>query len=105
MSHRSSYHWRWERECHSSLGIFEMAPAWSLPDSLRKELHEYAVKLTSGQNYLNVGMVEFLVDQEKRPNFIEVNLKIQVKHTMTEEVTGIDTVKTQIRIAGRTTFE
>jgi len=68
-------------------------------------LHEYAVKLTSGQNYLNAGTVEFLVDQENRPYFIEVNPRIQVEHTVTEEVTGIDIVKTQIRIAGGATFE
>ena len=55
-----------------------MAPAWSLPQSLREELHEYAVKLTSGQKYLNAGTVEFLVDMENRPYFIEVNPRIQV---------------------------
>eukprot|EP00804_Cyclotella_cryptica_P025245 CCRYP_010356-RA/>CCRYP_010356-RA protein AED:0.04 eAED:0.04 QI:225/1/1/1/1/1/3/119/1229 len=98
----------WERDCsiqRRHQKVIEMAPAWSLPDSLRRELHEYAVKLTSGQNYLNAGTVEFLVDQENRPYFIEVNPRIQVEHTVTEEVTGIDIVKTQIRIAGGATFE
>ena len=71
----------WERDCsiqRRHQKVIEMAPAWSLPDELRKELHEYAVKLTAGQNYLNAGTVEFLVDQENRPYFIEVNPRIQV---------------------------
>ena len=49
---------------------------------LRTQLHEYAVELTSGQNYLNAGTVEFLVDQENRPYFIEVNPRIQVRHNV-----------------------
>jgi len=98
----------WERDCsiqRRHQKVIEMAPAWSLPMELRTQLHEYAVKLTSGQNYLNAGTVEFLVDQENRPYFIEVNPRIQVEHTVTEEVTGIDVVQTQIRIAGGATFE
>ncbi|KAL3789965.1 hypothetical protein ACHAWO_002019 [Cyclotella atomus] len=98
----------WERDCsiqRRHQKVIEMAPAWSLPDELRRELHEYAVRLTGGQKYLNAGTVEFLVDMENRPYFIEVNPRIQVEHTVTEEVTGIDIVQTQIRIAGGATFE
>eukprot|EP00986_Skeletonema_menzelii_P012247 scaffold6677_cov155-Skeletonema_menzelii.AAC.16 len=98
----------WERDCsiqRRHQKVIEMAPAWSLPDELRAELHEYAVKLTSAAKYKNAGTVEFLVDNENRPYFIEVNPRIQVEHTVTEEVTGIDVVQTQIRIAGGATFE
>ena len=55
-----------------------MAPAWSLPDELRAQLHKYAVDLTSKAKYKNAGTVEFLVDKENRPYFIEVNPRIQV---------------------------
>ena len=56
-------------------------------------------------NYLNAGTVEFLVDQQGRYYFIEVNPRIQVEHTVTEEVTGIDLVQAQIRIAGGASLE
>jgi len=98
----------WERDCsiqRRHQKVIEMAPAWSLPMELRKELHDHAVRLTSQAKYKNAGTVEFLVDQENRPFFIEVNPRIQVEHTVTEEVTGIDVVQTQIRIAGGATFE
>jgi pyruvate carboxylase len=55
-------------------------------------------------NYRNAGTVEFLVDREGRHYFIEVNPRIQVEHTVTEEVTGVDLVQAQIRIAGGATF-
>jgi len=58
--------------------VIEMAPAWSLPDELRAQLHKYAVDLTSKAKYKNAGTVEFLVDKENRPYFIEVNPRIQV---------------------------
>lgn len=92
----------WERDCsiqRRHQKVIEMAPAWSLPDDLRKELHAYAVKLTSEAKYKNAGTVEFLVDSDLKPYFIEVNPRIQVEHTVTEEVTGIDLVQAQIRIA------
>eukprot|EP00569_Conticribra_weissflogii_P007189 CAMPEP_0171351004 /NCGR_PEP_ID=MMETSP0878-20121228/37862_1 /TAXON_ID=67004 /ORGANISM="Thalassiosira weissflogii, Strain CCMP1336" /LENGTH=1237 /DNA_ID=CAMNT_0011856113 /DNA_START=103 /DNA_END=3816 /DNA_ORIENTATION=- len=98
----------WERDCsiqRRHQKVIEMAPAWSLSDELRSDLHKYAVQLTSAAKYKNAGTVEFLVDQENRPYFIEVNPRIQVEHTVTEEVTGIDIVQTQIRIAGGATFE
>jgi len=82
-----------------------MAPAWTLPDELRKQLHEYAIQLTSAAKYKNAGTVEFLIDAEMRPYFIEVNPRIQVEHTVTEEVTGIDLVQAQIRIASGATLE
>jgi pyruvate carboxylase len=66
----------WERDCsvqRRHQKVIEMAPAWALPDDLRAQLHKYAVDLTSGANYKNAGTVEFLVDSELRPYFIEVN--------------------------------
>jgi pyruvate carboxylase len=92
----------WERDCsvqRRHQKVIEMAPAFTLPDDLRKQLHEYAVRLTSQANYKNAGTVEFLVDSELRPYFIEVNPRIQVEHTVTEEVTGIDLVQAQMKIA------
>mmetsp|Transcript_12902 Transcript_12902/g.19627 ORF Transcript_12902/g.19627 Transcript_12902/m.19627 type:complete len:1235 (+) Transcript_12902:119-3823(+) len=98
----------WERDCsiqRRHQKVIEMAPAWSLPDDLRRDLHAYAVKLTSEAKYKNAGTVEFLVDAELRPYFIEVNPRIQVEHTVTEEVTGVDLVQAQIRIAGGASLE
>lgn len=99
----------YERDCsvqRRHQKVIEMAPAWSLPDELRAELHDYAKKLTSAANYKNAGTVEFLVDtDDMKAYFIEVNPRIQVEHTVTEEVTGIDIVQTQLRIAGGETLE
>jgi len=97
-----------ERDCsvqRRHQKVVEMAPAWSLPWELRERLHEYATRLTSQANYKNAGTVEFLVDKKNRPFFIEVNPRIQVEHTVTEEVTGIDLVKAQLRIAGGESLE
>jgi len=71
----------WERDCsvqRRHQKVIEMAPAWSLPDDLRAELHRYAVDLTAGAKYKNAGTVEFLIDGMNRPYFIEVNPRIQV---------------------------
>ena len=98
----------WERDCsiqRRHQKVIEMAPAWTLPMELRKQLHTYAIDLTSAAKYKNAGTVEFLVDSEMRPYFIEVNPRIQVEHTVTEEVTGIDLVQAQIKIAAGATLE
>jgi len=98
----------WERDCsvqRRHQKVIEMAPAFTLPDDLRKQLHEYALDLTSAANYKNAGTVEFLVDSENRPYFIEVNPRIQVEHTVTEEVTGIDLVQAQMKIAAGASLE
>jgi len=79
--------------------MVEVAPALGLNQSVKDKLYEYAVKLTKSVNYNNVGTVEFLVDKQNNIFFIEVNPRIQVEHTVTEEVTGIDIVKLQLRIA------
>jgi len=93
----------WERDCSVQRRyqkVIEMAPAWNLPTELRKQLHEDSLKLMGAANYKNAGTVEFLVDAQGRHYFIEVNPRIQVEHTVTEEVTGVDLVQAQIRIAG-----
>ena len=98
----------WERDCsvqRRHQKVVEMAPAWTLPDELRRQLHKYAIDLTSAAKYKNAGTVEFLVDAELRPYFIEVNPRIQVEHTVTEEVTGIDLVQAQLKIAAGASLE
>jgi pyruvate carboxylase len=79
--------------------IVEIAPAFNLKESARQKVFEYAVAICRNVNYNNVGTVEFLVDNNGSVYFIEVNPRIQVEHTVTEMITGIDLVKTQIRIA------
>lgn len=92
-----------ERDCsiqRRHQKVIEMAPAWSLPQGLRKEICDAAVKLMKNVKYVNAGTCEFLVDQdEKHFYFIEVNPRVQVEHTVTELITDIDIVKSQILIA------
>ncbi|QHZ46673.1 MULTISPECIES: pyruvate carboxylase [Bacillus] len=78
--------------------VIEIAPSVSLSDSLREEICEAAVKLAKNVNYINAGTVEFLVANDEF-FFIEVNPRVQVEHTITEMVTGVDIVQTQILIA------
>ena len=93
----------YERDCsiqRRHQKVIEMAPAWSLPVSLREEICAAAVKLMKNVNYLNAGTCEFLVDEdEKHFYFIEVNPRVQVEHTVTELVCDVDIVKAQILIA------
>ncbi|HEX5554155.1 MAG TPA: pyruvate carboxylase [Chitinophagaceae bacterium] len=92
----------YERDCSVQRRfqkVVEIAPAPHLPEETRKQIHEYALRLARTVNYNNVGTAEFLVDQQHNIYFIEVNTRIQVEHTVTEEVTGIDIVRTQILIA------
>jgi pyruvate carboxylase len=79
--------------------VVEIAPAPSLKRATKEKLYEYALKLAHQVKYNNAGTVEFLVDKEENIYFIEVNPRIQVEHTVTEEVTGIDIVRSQIIIA------
>jgi pyruvate carboxylase len=92
----------YERDCSVQRRfqkVVEMAPAPHLPAETRAQVHEYALRLARTVGYNNVGTAEFLVDKAHRVYFIEVNTRIQVEHTVTEEVTGIDIVRTQILIA------
>jgi pyruvate carboxylase len=93
----------YERDCsiqRRHQKVVEAAPATALNDSQRAELCEAAVRLAGAAGYQNAGTVEFLMDADSgRFFFIEVNPRLQVEHTVTEVVTGIDIVKAQIRIA------
>jgi pyruvate carboxylase len=79
--------------------VVEIAPSINLSEKTRAQLHQYALDITRHVHYTNAGTVEFLVDSEENIYFIEVNPRIQVEHTITEEVTGIDIVRSQIFIA------
>lgn len=97
----------WERECtlqrrHQKL--VEVAPSPDLPHHLRERLTTAAVRLARAVRYTNLGTFEFLVDAERVDEdapffFIEANPRLQVEHTVTEELTGVDLVKTQFRLA------
>jgi len=93
----------WERDCsvqRRHQKVVEVAPAANLPGSVRNELCEAALRIARKADYRNAGTVEFLYDVDAgRWYFIEVNPRIQVEHTVTEMVTGIDLVQAQIRIA------
>ena len=81
--------------------VIEEAPCVAMPDTLRAELHAAAVTLLSSMKYLNAGTVEFLYDVDRNAiYFIEVNTRIQVEHPVSEQVTGVDLVQTQFRVAG-----
>ena len=79
--------------------VVEFAPAWSVPQATLDKLHADAVKIARHVGYVNAGTVEFLVDRDGNHYFIEMNPRIQVEHTVTEQVTGIDLVRAQILIA------
>ncbi len=94
-----------ERECsiqrrHQKL--IEIAPAPALNDSLRQAISTAAVKMATAVGYQSLGTFEFLVDTAKPDSFVfmEANPRLQVEHTVTEQVTGVDLVKAQLRIAG-----
>jgi len=93
----------YERDCsvqRRHQKVVEVAPAANLPASIRGELCDGAVQLARKANYRNAGTVEFLYDVDSRKwYFIEVNPRIQVEHTVTEMITGIDLVRSQILVA------
>ncbi len=91
-----------ERDCsiqRRNQKVVERAPAPYLNEAQRKEISDYGLKIAKATNYIGAGTIEFLMDADTGEfYFIEVNPRIQVEHTVTEEVTGIDIVKAQIRI-------
>ncbi|KAK4659228.1 pyruvate carboxylase [Podospora pseudocomata] len=98
----------YERDCsvqRRHQKVVEIAPAKDLPASVRDAILNDAVRLAKSVNYRNAGTAEFLVDQQNRYYFIEINPRIQVEHTITEEITGIDIVAAQIQIAAGATLE
>ncbi len=91
-----------ERDCsiqrrHQKL--IEIAPSPQLDDSQRKYIGELAVRAAATVGYRNAGTVEFLMDERDNFYFMEMNTRLQVEHTVTEVITGIDIVQEQIRIA------
>merc|ERR1719284_314483 len=96
-----------ERDCSAQLRnqkVIEVAPAREMNPELRKKICDAAILLGEGCNYANAGTVEFLVkgslaDANARFIFLEMNPRIQVEHTITEQVTGVDLVQTQMRVA------
>ncbi|KPN63393.1 pyruvate carboxylase [Aliiroseovarius crassostreae] len=108
-SHGEIYH-LWERDCsvqRRNQKVVERAPAPYLSEEQRNEICELGRKICAHVNYECAGTVEFLMDMNSgKFYFIEVNPRVQVEHTVTEEVTGIDIVQAQIRIAeGKTLAE
>jgi acetyl/propionyl-CoA carboxylase alpha subunit/acetyl-CoA carboxylase carboxyltransferase component len=102
----------WERECtiqRRNQKLVEIAPSPGLPERLRARLTAAAVQMAEAVRYDNLGTFEFLVEADLRTDlrhgdaefaFIEANPRLQVEHTVTEEVTGIDLVKLQLQLAG-----
>jgi len=99
--HGSACH-LFERECSTQRRhqkLIEESPAPRLPGDKRLAMCEAAVRMIRESSYTNAGTVEFIVDQSDNFYFIEVNARIQVEHPVTEMITGIDLIKTQIRVA------
>ena len=99
--HGNVYHLG-ERDCSLQRRyqkVVEFAPAWSVPQETVEALRRDAVKITRSVGYVSAGTVEFLVDKNGGYYFLEMNHRIQVEHTVTEMVTGVDIVRSQILIA------
>lgn len=91
-----------ERDCslqRNHQKILEEAPSEALSDKLRKEMGEMAVRAAKAAGYENAGTIEFLLEKTGKYYFMEMNTRIQVEHPITENITGIDIVKEQIKIA------
>lgn len=92
----------YERDCSVQRRfqkVVEVAPSTTLSKETLKKLYAYAVAIAIAVRYNNLGTVEFLVDASENIYFIEVNPRIQVEHTVTEMITGVDLIKTQLYIA------
>ncbi|RSM63297.1 pyruvate carboxylase [Amycolatopsis sp. WAC 01376] len=98
----------YERDCsvqRRHQKVIELAPAPNLPPELRDRICADAVKFARQIGYRNAGTVEFLLDRDGNHVFIEMNPRIQVEHTVTEEVTDVDLVQSQLRIASGETLD
>lgn len=92
----------WERECsiqRRHQKVIEEAPSPFLDEKTRIQMGEIAVTAAKSIGYVNAGTIEFLVDEDRNFYFLEMNTRLQVEHTVTEEITGIDLIKEQIKIA------
>ncbi|WP_181348523.1 acetyl-CoA carboxylase biotin carboxylase subunit [Thalassobacillus sp. CUG 92003] len=91
-----------ERECsiqRRHQKVVEEAPSPFLQEKTRKQMGETALKAVHALGYSNAGTIEFLVDEDEQYYFIEMNTRLQVEHPVTEEITGVDLVEQQLRIA------
>ncbi|MDO4942951.1 MAG: acetyl-CoA carboxylase biotin carboxylase subunit [Lachnospiraceae bacterium] len=91
-----------ERDCsiqRNHQKMIEEAPSTAVDEKLRKEMGNVAVRAAKAAGYTNAGTIEFLLEDNRKYYFMEMNTRIQVEHTVTEWVTGIDLIKEQIRIA------
>ena len=98
----------YERDCsvqRRHQKVVELAPAPNLPTELRDKMCADAVAFARHIGYSNAGTVEFLLDERGHHVFIEMNPRIQVEHTVTEEITDVDLVSSQLRIAGGETLD
>jgi pyruvate carboxylase len=97
----------WDRDCsvqRRHQKVIETAPAQGVEEGTRNAILSDAVRLLKSDNYLNAGTVEFLVDKHGQHYFMEVNPRVQVEHTVTEEISGVDIVQSQILIASGKTL-
>lgn len=91
-----------ERDCsvqRRNQKVVEEAPSTFISENTRKKMGEVAVNAAKALGYTNAGTIEFLVDEEERFYFLEMNTRIQVEHPVTEEITGVDIVESQIQIS------
>ncbi len=79
--------------------LIEIAPAFQLSAEQQEEISQTAVRAAKAANYFNAGTVEFLFDSDGKYYFMEINTRLQVEHTVSEMITGIDIVRTQIKLA------
>ncbi|MAL99310.1 acetyl-CoA carboxylase biotin carboxylase subunit [Hydrocarboniclastica marina] len=92
----------YERDCsiqRRNQKLIELAPSPQLTEEQRQYIGDLAVRVATGCGYENAGTVEFLLDDNDEFYFMEMNTRVQVEHTITEQITGVDIVKEQIRIA------